>query len=258
MPTCTHPRFPQRFLRGRVLHGHPCNRPGFHGPPAQPDGQVFGRCPLVGKNPDVRTFPTIRTFPPLPPTSRRAHASRLNARLGCLRLSQSGAVQTGCGCRPHTKPLSVGQGRAASRAASKGQHGPAAPPKVSPGEAEAPGAGDPLVLPTLHHPVESVSTSGWSSSGHLRPLRALPPCHPGRWGIPGFRIFFLVPVFYLGLCWVLVVAHQPFSGCDAPAPHCGDFSRCGAQPQSWGCPAACGIFPDQGSDRRLLHRKVDA
>lgn len=51
------------------------------------------------------------------------------------------AIQTGCGCHLHTELLSVGQGRAASQAASQGQHGPAAPPEVSPGDAEAPCAG---------------------------------------------------------------------------------------------------------------------
>nr|CAI9704918.1 unnamed protein product [Rangifer tarandus platyrhynchus] len=59
---------------------------------------------------------------PSRPASRTAGASRLDARLSCLRLSQSRAVQTRCGCRPHTEPLSVGQGKAASRTEPEEHH----------------------------------------------------------------------------------------------------------------------------------------
>ena len=85
---------------------------------------------------------TQMSGPSLPSgASRRARASLLNARLGCVRLGQSGAIQTGCGCHLHTEPLSVSQGRAASWAVSQGQHGPAAPAEVSPEEADASCAG---------------------------------------------------------------------------------------------------------------------
>ena len=73
------------------------------------------------------------------------------------------------------------------------------------------------------------------------------------------------------------------SGCGTPASHCSDFSCCGAQAleqasfssccmwarrlQNIGsvvmaqrprCPAACGILPDQGSNRHPLHCRADS
>ena len=56
--------------------------------------------------------------------------------------------------------------------------------------------------------------------------------------------------------------------CNAQAPHCGDFSRCGAGALGActfvvvvyrsSCPTACGIFYNQGSNPRPLYRQVDS
>ena len=78
---------------------------------------------------------------------------------------------------------------------------------------------------------------------------------------------------YFWLCWVFVAVWAffifrewglLFSG--AGASHCGGFSchqahefRCTAQvavAHRLSCSAACGIFPDQGLNRRPLHCKV--
>ena len=56
--------------------------------------------------------------------------------------------------------------------------------------------------------------------------------------------------------------------CGARASHCGGFSCCGAQAlgarapvvvvHGLSCPAACGNFPDQGSNPCPLHWQADS
>ena len=96
-------------------------------------------------------------------------------------------------------------------------------------------------------------------------------------------IYFYFYFIYSWLCWVFVAAHglSPvaasggYSSCSVQASHCSGFSCCG----SWAlgavfsscgmwasvvvalglrCSAACGIFPDQGSNPCPLHRQADS
>ena len=92
-------------------------------------------------------------------------------------------------------------------------------------------------------------------------------------------IFIFLNLFYLfiyfWLCWVFVAVRRLFSSCGkqtlrrgARASHCSGFSCCGTRalgmqasvvvahrPSS---SAACGIFPDQGSNPRSLHWQADS
>ena len=157
------------------------------------------------------------------------------------------------------KLLSVGQGRAASRAASQGQHSPAAPPEVSPGEAEAPCAGwgvvVGLVFPRRHHPIES-------SPGHLCSLRAPPPV--SSWTSGGFQVswsFFLNSCVLFGGCAGSSLLHASLSlvaelqlliaVTSLVAAHGLSSSASIVGAHRLSCPVACGIFPDQGSDWHL-------
>ena len=88
--------------------------------------------------------------------------------------------------------------------------------------------------------------------------------------------FFLIYLFIFG-CFGSSLLHVGFlqsqqAGaalcCGAWASYCGGFSCCGAQALgAWAsvvvahglsCSAACGIFPDQGSNPCLLHWQVDS
>ena len=60
----------------------------------------------------------------------------------------------------------------------------------------------------------------------------------------------------------------PPSGYGAQASHCSGISRCAANAlglqgsvvvaHGFGCPEACGIFPDQGQTPRPLHWQADS
>ena len=87
-----------------------------------------------------------------------------------------------------------------------------------------------------------------------------------------FFCFFI----YFWLCWVfvavhalsLVVASWGYSSLWCVASHCGGFSCCGARvlgaqasvdvAHRISCSAACGIFPDQGSNLCPLHWQADS
>ena len=96
-----------------------------------------------------------------------------------------------------------------------------------------------------------------------------------------FLVFFLIILFiYLG-CPGSSLLLKLFSNCSARASHCGGLSCCGEQAlecsgfsscssqapehrvnrfvlHGLGCSVACGIFPDQGSNLRLLYWQVDS
>ena len=86
-------------------------------------------------------------------------------------------------------------------------------------------------------------------------------------------IYLCIFMAALGLCCCTQVfssCSEPelLSSCSTQAPHCSDFSCCGA----WAldahasvvvacrlsCPVACGIFPDQGSNSYPLHWQADS
>ena len=91
-----------------------------------------------------------------------------------------------------------------------------------------------------------------------------------------FGLFFSFFFFFFWLCWVfiavlglpLVVGEGSTLCCDARASHGGGFSCCRAWAlghsgfssfsSQLSCSAACGIFPDQGSNLCLLHWRVDS
>lgn len=197
---------------------------------------------------------------PSRPASRTAGASRLDARLSCLRLSQSGAVQTRCGCRPHTEPLSVGQGKAASRAEPEEHHSQQPLPRSVPGKQRLPVWGPPCAPQGCTSPWKVCPRQAGALRGTSAPLE---PSPVSSWTLGDFRFqdLFLVPVFYFGAVLGLGRCTPAFLWLPCPS-----FSlRCLLLPRSSAsvvgvrrlcCCVACGIFPDRGSDRRLLHRKV--
>ena len=81
-----------------------------------------------------------------------------------------------------------------------------------------------------------------------------------------FKKFILFIYFWLALG--LRCCARPFSSCGEQASHCGGFSCCGAWAlgmwasvvvaRGLSCSAACGIFPDQGSNRCPLHWQADS
>ena len=90
------------------------------------------------------------------------------------------------------------------------------------------------------------------------------------------KLHFFLRLVYFWLCWVfvavcglsLVQRVGATLHCGARATHCSGFCCCGAQPvgaqasvvvvQGLGCPLACGIFPEQGSNPCLLHWQADS
>ena len=90
----------------------------------------------------------------------------------------------------------------------------------------------------------------------------------------GFFFIILLVYFYLRLCGSSLL-HRPLSSCGARDSHCGGSSCCGARARGLGGfrlqstdsvvvahrssgSVACGIFPDQRSNPRLLHWQVDS
>ena len=88
----------------------------------------------------------------------------------------------------------------------------------------------------------------------------------------------MIFLIYLWLCWVfsLVAESGGYSRCGAWTSHCGGFSWSRAWALGWvgfsscdaagsvvaahglSCSAPCGIFPDQGSNPRLLYQQEDS
>ena len=88
----------------------------------------------------------------------------------------------------------------------------------------------------------------------------------------------MIFLIYLWLCWVfsLVAESGGYSRCGAWTSHCGGFSWSRAWALGWvgfsscdaagsvvaahglSCSAPCGIFPDQGSNPRLLRGQADS
>ena len=86
---------------------------------------------------------------------------------------------------------------------------------------------------------------------------------------PSFFFFFLINLFILFGCIGSLLLHAGFLQLwGVGASHCGGFSCCGVQAlgmrapvvvtHGLRCSAACGIFPDQGSNTCPLHWQADS
>ena len=130
-------------------------------------------------------------------------------------------------------------------------------------------------FPTTEPPGGSKGQLIWILKCPPAPFSQYPVFFYHRLSVPGFlKIYFIYFNFWLlwdfiaALRLSVVVEHRgPLSSCRAWASHCSGFSCHGAQAlgcagsvvaHGLSCPAACGIFPDQGSNLCPLHWQVDS